>query len=393
MEDDTLTQIKSVVDSLHSPIIELQTLLSLLCRPLGCIGILPPQWRRFNLEPLQGPGTIDIAKAFAPLQRALIEHVLPTWSTVLANEGHLPLVDQYFCPDAFSFALYAAGEVVLCAYSTLLSSVLTEEPIRLLAKLSGQYPIDRLHTAAFAGDHSSARKSLRWDDCLRNVFAVPVKVANAVGTRDLPPQLELATFFDDLSTGTERLVFNLSRSPWQGECLYIIYAAIHDCYSGQITSITQLFVKLVNVGVFPSSSSLPPFQPSFFRSSLDTIRGRFKEDDDQRCSKFWTDILNSLPSTVAQQTIFSSLCHSLAQLPSPLGVTARDRGIVVQESILLRAMFGPLQPDSDVWNSVLGVMLTHNWNENHARIFISWAAGAIKGTMNSEGQYGHSIYG
>jgi telomere length regulation protein len=160
---------------------------------------------------------------------------------------------------------------------------------------------------------------------------------------------------------------------------------------GQVTSVTQLLVKLVNVGVFPSSSFLPPSQPSFFRSTLPTIRGRFREDDD-RYSKFWTDILNSLPSTVAQQTLFSSLCYSLAQLPSPLGVTAQDRGIVVQESLLLHAIFGPLQPESDAWNSVLGVILTRDWNEGHARIFVCWAAGAARGTTNSKGQYDRQIF-
>ncbi|KAG1756297.1 telomere length regulation protein-domain-containing protein [Suillus paluster] len=368
MEEDTFAQIKSVVDSLQYPITDLQILLSLLCRPLDSVGLLPPQWRRFNLEPLQGPRALDIAKAFPPLQRVLIEHVLPTWSTVLADEGHLPLADQYFCPDAFAFALSAAGNVVLCAYSTLLSSVLTEQSIRLLAKLSTQYPIDRLHTATFAGNDISARKSVRWDDCLRNVSAVPLKAANAVGTRGLPLELELATYFNGLSTGTERLVFTLSSSPSQD----------------MITSATQLLMKLVNVGVFPSSSFLPPSQPSFFRSTLATIRARFRQDDDHRYSKFWTDILLSLPSTVAQQTIFTSLCSSLVHLPSNLGMTAQERGIVVQESMLLRAMFGMLQPESDAWNAVLSVMLTRDWKESHARIFVSCVAGAKTGPMNSE---------
>ncbi|KAG1891495.1 telomere length regulation protein-domain-containing protein [Suillus subluteus] len=368
MEDDILAQIKSVIDSLQSPIADHQILLSLLCRPLDYIGLLPPQCRQFNLEPLQGSRVLDIAKTFPPLQRVLIEHVLPTWSTVLAEEGHLLLVDQYFCPDTFSFALSAAGDVVLCAYSTLLSSVLTEESIRLLAKLSTQYPIDRLHTAAFASNDLSARKSVRWDDCLRNVFAVPLKAANAVGTRDLPLELELATYFNGFSSGTERLIFTLSRSPSQD----------------RITSVTQLLMKLVNVGVFPSSSFLPQSQPSFFRSTLATIRVKFRQDDDHSYSKFWTNTLISLPSTVAQQTIFASLCSSLAQLPSNLGVTAQDRGIVVQESLLLHAMFGTLQPESDVWNEVLGVMLSRDWKESHARIFVSWAAGAKTGPMNSE---------
>jgi telomere length regulation protein len=144
-------------------------------------------------------------------------------------------------------------------------------------------------------------------------------------------------------------------------------------------------MKLVNVGVFPCSSFLPQSQPSFFRSTLATIRVKFRQDDDHIYSKFWENTLISLPSTVAQQTIFASLCSSLAQLPSNLGVTAQDRGIVVRESSLLNAMFGTIHPESDVWNGVLGVMLSRDWKESHARIFVSWAAGAKKtGPMNSE---------
>lgn len=150
-------------------------------------------------------------------------------------------------------------------------------------------------------------------------------------------------------------------------------------------------MKLVNVGVFPSSSFLSPSQPSFFRSTLVTIRAKFRQDNGHSYSKFWTNTLISLPSMVAQQTIFASLCCSLAQLPSNLSVTVKDRGIVVQESLLLRAMFGALQPESDVWNGVLGVMLSRDWKESHARIFVSWAAGAKTDLMNSEGRCSNQI--
>lgn len=149
----------------------------------------------------------------------------------------------------------------------------------------------------------------------------------------------------------------------------------------------------MNVGVFPSSSFLSPSQPSFFRSTLATIRAKFRQDIGHDYSKFWTNTLISLSSTVAQQTIFASLCCSLTQLPSNLSATAQDRGIVVQESLLLRSMFGALQPESDVWNGVLGVMLSRDWKENHARIFVSWAAGAKTGPVNSEGRYSNQILG
>jgi hypothetical protein len=56
-------------------------------------------------------------------------------------------------------------------------------------------------------------------------------------------------------------------------------------------------------------------------------------------------------------------------------------------------MFGTLQPESDAWNSVLGVMLTRDWNESHARIFVSWASGVTGDTTNSKGQYTDYIFG
>jgi telomere length regulation protein len=74
-----------------------------------------------------------------------------------------------------------------------------------------------------------------------------------------------------------------------------------------------------------------------------------------------------------------------------MSVAVKDRGIVVQESLLLRSMFGALQPESDVWNGVLGVMLSRDWKESHARIFVSWAAGAKTGPVNSEGRYSNQI--
>jgi hypothetical protein len=38
-----------------------------------------------------------------------------------------------------------------------------------------------------------------------------------------------------------------------------------------------------------------------------------------------------------------------------------------------------LRLKSDVWNGVLGVMLSRDWKESYARIFVSWAAGAKTG--------------
>lgn len=202
------TVLQDVVSQLQTQITALQTLLPLLCLPLARVNLLPPQFRRFNSLPSEDV-TVDISKVFPPIQRILLESILPTWETVLEEEGCSALALQYFCPGAFSNAS-PAGDVALCAYSTILSLPLHRRCVDLLLRLAKEYPIDRLfHAVCTIRD--PARRSVSWGDCLRNIFAVPTKVANAFEGQGIPIDLGLPDYYNNLSIRTELLIHALSK--------------------------------------------------------------------------------------------------------------------------------------------------------------------------------------
>lgn len=206
--------LQEVLSQLQTRITELQALLPLLCFPLARVNLLPPQFRKFNSFPSED-ATLDIAKVFPPIQRTLLESILPTWETVLEEEGCSALAWQYFCPDAFLNASSPAGDVALCAYSTILAHPLRQRSVNLLLRLAKEYPIDRLFRAACT-IRDPARRSVSWDDCLRNIFAVPSKMANAFRGQDIPANLDFPDYFNNLSIRTEFLIYFLSRHPLAG---------------------------------------------------------------------------------------------------------------------------------------------------------------------------------
>ncbi|KAH7886252.1 telomere length regulation protein-domain-containing protein [Phlebopus sp. FC_14] len=357
VKQSSVTVLQGVIQQLQSPIADLHTLLGLLCLPLDKAGLLSPQYSELNSLSVHGTTTPHAIKFFPLIQRILLESVLPTWEGVLEEEKYSPLATQYFCPDAFLNASPSAGDVALYAYSTILSLRLHQRCITLLVKLAKEYPIDRLFKAVVSIP-DQARRSVAWDDCLRNIFAVPSKVANALAGRAIPPELEVANYFNNLSIRFECLLHDLSN------------AAVAD----DVSLLTHVLSKLVNVGAFPASRHLPLSQPFFFRYMLPSIRNRLRRNDAQQYQKLWTRTISSLPSVHTQQTVIASLLTALVLPESPLGTSAHDRGIVHREATLLRDVIGDLDPDDDVWDSVVAVVLTRTWSQNHARVFVCWMA-------------------
>jgi telomere length regulation protein len=205
-------QVEEVISRLQAAVSDLSTVLSLLCSPLDCIGLLPPQFRRYNVEPLS-PGAVNIARHIPTLQRAVLQHIGPTWESALAEQDSVPLLEQYFCPDTFSFASTAAGDVTVLAYSTILSLPLSDYSIRLLVRLSERYPIDRLHAAVFSQHTQNAKRTLGWEDCVRNIAAVPARVANSLQGKGVPPQLEHGSYFSAVCKRCEFIISSLPASP------------------------------------------------------------------------------------------------------------------------------------------------------------------------------------
>ena len=216
-------QIRNVVNKLKAPIPDLPTLLALVSGPLDSIGLLPPHYAQCNTAPLSVP--VDVSRHLPPIQRALLEHVIPTWEVVLSQAQLTSLVEQCFIPDSFSYAKPAAGEVAAHAYASILSLPFSSYSINLLARLTKAYPIDRLHSCAFPhGDaySSSAQSIFGWEDVVKNLLSVPARVANALeGKGGYPKELEPDTYSFHLSVRSEVLFWKLSQEQANGvPCIY-----------------------------------------------------------------------------------------------------------------------------------------------------------------------------
>ncbi|KAF7363275.1 Telomere-reg-2 domain-containing protein [Mycena sanguinolenta] len=351
-------QVEEVINRLQTAVSDLSTVLGLLCSPLDCIGLLPPQFRQYNVEPLS-PGVVNISRHIPTLQRVILQHIGPTWESALAEKNAVPLLEQYFCPDTFSFASTAAGDVIVLAYSTILSLPLTDYSIRLLVKLSERYPIDRLHAAVFSQHAHNAKRILGWEDSVRNIAAVPARVANSLQGKDIPPALEHGSYFNAVCVRCECLIASLSASPREHEVAAVIY----------------LLTKLVNLGTFPAAQPSSRSQPSFFQATLPHIRVRLIEENSTVYSPNWQRILRGFASSFIMQTVLTSLFGSL-YAGSGTDDSPHQRASVKRESVVLLGLLGAVgSEDAELWESVSAVILTREWSEGLARIFVCWISG------------------
>lgn len=203
-------------------ITDILTLLTLLSLPLDFLGLLPPQFRiyidngsAYPVSPLTEHPFPDssIRKYLPQIQRALITKVLPVWAKDLQENDAVLLVEQYFCPGSIHYPLPVAGQIAACAYATLLSFSESEYTVGLLQRLVREYPLDRLFWVAFGNEvGGELKRNFLWEDCVRDLCMVPVKVANAFAskTREIPSLLENASYLDNLSLRTEELIFSLA---------------------------------------------------------------------------------------------------------------------------------------------------------------------------------------
>jgi telomere length regulation protein len=217
MVDDS-NQIRNVISKLQSRISDLPNLLALISGPLDCIGLLPPHYKQYNTAPLHLEA-FNTSRHLPPLQRALLEHVIPDWEPNLSQEKLMPLVEQWFIPDTFSYATSAAGEVAVHAYTSILALPFTPYSMNLLARLTKTYPLDRLHASVFShvNRDTSRQTHLAWEDVVKSALSVPTRVANALGgIRDIPKELELGPYFTHLSLRCEVLLWKLSQEYAEG---------------------------------------------------------------------------------------------------------------------------------------------------------------------------------
>jgi telomere length regulation protein len=374
--------VKQILDSFQSPIPDLETLLNLLARPLESIGLLQTRFQKHVSEELP-KGSFSIPKHLPVIQRALLQSVLPSWDSTLREENALEIADQFLCPTPSSSQ--NAIRTALEAYTTILSIPFNTFSIRYLSQLTTSYHIPLLFRCVLDSNPLDVA-AVRWEDCVRAVVSVPTKVANFCGTDHfIPRNLQYDPYVADLCSHTEGIVWRLSfpGSNSRGKFSQPSLGSPLDLIIERTQALSYLLAKLVNIGVFPSTSSSNSSQPSFFTVCLPEIRHHVESPSYQ---VVWKQIFDGLPSSAVLQSIFISLLSSIRSVP-PLDSSPHIRSIIKSEATLLRALLGDLSPlNRDLWDIVSGVSQIRDFGEGRARVLACWVAFSAKDGAGSSGK-------
>ena len=373
---------KQILDSLQSPIPDLETLLDSLARPLASIGLLQTRFQKHVSEKLP-KGSFSFQKHLPVIQRALLQNILPSWDSTLREEKVLEIAEQFLCPTPSHSQ--AAIRTALEAYTTILSIPFNTFSIRYLSQLTTSYRIPLLFDYVLDSSPQDVA-AVRWEDCVRALVSLPTKVANFCGhEHSVPRNLQYDTYVANLCSHTEEIVWRLSSSGsnLRGRSPSSSVGSLLDLIIEQTQALSYLLAKLVNIGVFPSTSSSNPSQPSFFAICLPEMRHHVESPSYQTV---WKQIFDGLPSSAALQSIFTSLFSSIRSAP-PLDSSPPTRGLIKSEATLLRALLGDLSPlNRDLWDTVSGVSQTRDFGEVRARILACWVAFATKDDTSSSGK-------
>lgn len=371
--------VKQILDALQTPIPDLETLLTLLSKPLGSIGLLQTRFQIHASEKLQ-KGAFDIPKHLPVIQRALLQTILPSWESALREGEVLGIADQFLCPVPSN--LQNAVRTALEAYTTILSTPFNTFSVRYLSQLARSYPIQTLLDCVFDSDPPDIA-AIRWEDCVRVVISVPTKVANFCRhEHPVPDNLQYDAYVTSLCSNTGDIIWGLSAPSLvpQGKFIGPRFRSLLDLIVARTQALSYLLAKLVNIGAFPQTGLSGSLQPSFFAVSLPGIRQRTMSPSYQTV---WKNILDGLPSSATLQSIFISLFYSIGSIPS-LDTDPPARNLVKSEAKLLRAILGDLSPDNrDLWDVVLAGSQTRDWGEAKARILACWAAESTKDDSES----------
>lgn len=366
--------VKQILDALQTPIPDLETLLTLLSRPLESIGLLQTRFQTYASEKLQ-KGAFNIPKHLPVIQRALLQTILPSWESALREREVLGIADQFLCPVPSN--LQNAVPTALEAYATILSTPFNTFSVRYLSQLTRSYPIQTLFDCVFDSNPPNIA-AIRWEDCVRVVISVPAKVANFCRhEHPVPENLQYDTYTTALCLNTGDIFWGLS-SPGlvpQGKFIDPRFRSLLDLIVARTQALSYLLSKLVNIGAFPQTDLSGSLQPSFFAVSLPGIRRRTNSPSYQTV---WKNTLDGLSSSATLHSIFVSLLYSIGSIPS-LDTDPPARNFVKSEAELLRAILGDLSPDNrDLWDVVVAGSQTRDWGNAKARILACWAAASTK---------------
>ena len=135
----------------------------------------------------------------------------------------------------------------------------------------------------------------------------------------------------------------------------------------------------MNIGVFPLSEPVSPSQPSFWHSTVTTMRQRFQSGGRELYSKMLCDVIQNVPTAMTQQAIIGSLFSSLnrnLKSQNILDDSPKYRSWIKREATFVCDTIGSLNAQSiELWENVSAVTLNRDWEGDRGRILLCWAAG------------------
>ncbi|KIO28623.1 hypothetical protein M407DRAFT_230005 [Tulasnella calospora MUT 4182] len=299
-----------------------------------------------------------------PLQDVILQQIIPTWYHTLVEDGSNELVDLLFNPP--KDGKHPSALVAVHAHTTLLSALPSSSAfaINLLEHLVTDWPLDKIHLAMFSRplEISDGQLQSLWSDYLRAVFALPAKVANATKNNS-PERLTFSEFFTQTLESVEGLIEQWARmSPKQST----------------MDSLVQLVLKLVNTGLFPSSSSSSPSQPSFFQINLPAIERQLRpnkireQTEVASYGRLWSSILSSLPSSIVHK-VAGSLLGSM-EWDGGVSYSAPVQRKISKRVRLVCGILGRLDVGGqELWDVVSVVIIERPWPEEVAMALSQWA--------------------
>jgi len=121
-------------------------------------------------------------------------------------------------------------------------------------------------------------------------------------------------------------------------------------------------------------------QPSFWQTNLPKIRRRrFALLESQSYHHAWQKLTLSLPSSLSLRSLLTSLFASLEHIRPAMDTSKEKRALVKSEAQLLTGLLGNLnENEEELWEMTTSLILSRDWEESYARIFVCWVAGSTE---------------
>ena len=390
MTDQARELCSTLRSTLESPVDALETLVSVLKPPLVCFGLCKqsPDDKLAHQQAWLGLSHADklyiIDTQLPSLQKLLITKIAVDWHDQFQREGLVEeLWKPYFCPPSHGDARYKEL-IAISAYNVLLA-VLSRDPpqkglssvaavqapqhplvkqlsISTLAELSEAYDIYLTYSSTF-GISPTYRSFLGWQSFVNLLLSIPAKVANACPQQEeLDLRLEWRFFFCSLTRGFESILVDVSK------------ASKHD-----IQPVSYLLGKIIRSGF------LNPFadQAFFWSILIPILRDRFFDAVDRLS---YADSWHRLIASLTTSDLLALSSSYWMSIQASLKTKADSRAIMRYSSLTL-SLFGGIHAGIEhIWEIVFQRCLLRRtpWDENVARVFVTWVVCAYDGHSNSK---------